>query len=161
MTDDVGDPDRPLVVPDLWSVKYQYSYGRSSRFFRELKDNRRLMGTRCPKCGRVLCAPRADCRTCYVPTEWVEVARTGTVLTYAVVHEAVSDYRGPTPYAVAQVNIDGTDSCILQIVRGIEPDKVRVGLRVQARFKAEREGRITDIECFEPAPDAPGEQEAQ
>ncbi len=140
------DPARPLIVPDLWSVTYNYSYGRSSRFFRELKENRRIMASRCPTCGQVLCAPRADCRRCFVRTEWIEAAQTGTVLTYAVVHEAVSDYRGPVPYAVAQVNIDGTDSCIFQIVRGVAPEKVHVGMRVQARFKDEREGRITDFE---------------
>ncbi len=146
MSTDTEDPNRPLRVPDFWSVKYNYSYGRLSRFFRELKENSRLMGTRCPKCGRINCAPRPDCRYCFVPAEWIEVAQTGTVLTCAVVHEAVSDYHGPTPYAVAQVNLDGTHSAIMQIVRGIEPEKVHVGMRVKARFKEEREGRITDFE---------------
>ncbi len=53
-----------------------------------------------------------------MPTEWIEAAQAGTMLTHAVV----------------QVNLDGTDSCISQGVEGIAPEEVRVGTRVRAPF---------------------------
>ena len=36
-----------------WKPEYLYSYGELSPFFRELVDHARLMGSKCPKCGKV------------------------------------------------------------------------------------------------------------
>ncbi|MGD8986330.1 MAG: zinc ribbon domain-containing protein, partial [Desulfobacteraceae bacterium] len=54
-------------------AEYNYSYGRISKFFRELMENRRIMGSQCRKCGVVFCPPTSDCPKCWTPTEWIEV----------------------------------------------------------------------------------------
>ena len=38
-------------------AEFNFSYGRISRFFSELMDNERIMGTKCPKCSIVFCPP--------------------------------------------------------------------------------------------------------
>ena len=40
-----------ITIPGLWAFNYNYFAGaNASRFFKELKEHRRIMGTRCPSC---------------------------------------------------------------------------------------------------------------
>ncbi len=62
-------------------AEFNWSYGKISRFFKELMENKKIMGTKCPKCGMVFCPPTSDCPKCWVPTEWVEVGPQGDSIT--------------------------------------------------------------------------------
>ncbi|MCA1727725.1 MAG: zinc ribbon domain-containing protein, partial [Actinobacteria bacterium] len=43
-------------------IEYRYTPGEAgSRFFREVTDHQRLVGQRCPECGKVYVPPRAFC----------------------------------------------------------------------------------------------------
>ena len=55
-----GPIDRPLEIPDKIEISYKYSYGQQSRFFREIRDNQKLYGAKCPQCGWVYCPPGPD-----------------------------------------------------------------------------------------------------
>ena len=138
--------DEVFETPDAWSVKYNYHYGRMSPFFRALKEDKKLLGTRCPKCGRVCCPPRVDCPECFVKAVWVELPLEGKIDTFCITHFAVAGVEIELPYCLANVNIDGTDTTILQRVTGVDLDKIQIGMRVKAGFKENREGKITDFE---------------
>ncbi|MEJ2366461.1 MAG: zinc ribbon domain-containing protein, partial [Deltaproteobacteria bacterium] len=55
-------------------IDYHWSLGKAGeRFFREIRDHKRIMGTRCRRCKRVLVPPRIFCEECFVDdVEWVE-----------------------------------------------------------------------------------------
>ena len=53
-------PRTYMVIERPWDVMYNHSYGRVSPFFMGLLE-KKLMGTKCPKCGDVFCPPRAHC----------------------------------------------------------------------------------------------------
>ena len=56
-----------ISVPSKWEIPYEYSAGETtSRFLVELRDNERIMATRCPECGQILLPPRSFCATCFV-----------------------------------------------------------------------------------------------
>jgi len=55
------------------------------------------------------------------------------------------------PFAFALVKLDGTAVPMLHVVDAGEESAMRTGMRVKARWAAERRGSITDIACFEPA----------
>ena len=100
--------------------------------------------------GRVLCPPMEyDPVTSESLSELVEVAQTGTVTTWSW-----TEPRRYQPlehaFAWALVLIDGTDTPMLHAVDAGSVDKMATGMRVQVRWRAEREGHINDIECFEP-----------
>ncbi len=139
-----SSPDDVLQVPDVWRATYRYSYGGVSRFFREIRDNGRLMGSRCTACGRVFCPPRRHCPLCYEPTDWVELPGTGEVETFTTVHFGTSAHRR-YPFVCAYVKLHGTDSVLCAILEMDDVSRARVGLRVEAIFKDERDGRITDF----------------
>jgi uncharacterized OB-fold protein len=54
-----------------------------------------------------------------------------------------------TPFAWALVKLDGADTALLHALDAPR-DQVQKGLRVQIRWREQRQGHITDIECFEP-----------
>jgi len=46
--------------------------------------------------------------------------------------------------------MDGADTGLVHLIGGVDPDRVKVGMRVQAVIAKERDGHITDIKHFRP-----------
>ena len=146
-----------IVVP----VELDYTYEASpeeSAFFRGLAEGR-ILGQRCPRCGKVYVPPRSACPVDGVATsEEVELADTGTVTTFCVVNVPFLGQKITPPYVSAYVLLDGADIAFLHLIQGIPADEVRMGLRVKAVWKPREEWGTTieNIQHFEPTgePDA-------
>lgn len=130
-------------------VEYRWSAGvAGTRFFNELRDNARIMGSKCPQCERVLVPPRIFCEECFVDTaEWVEVSPQGTVLTFAESYFGLQGQKLEEPWYVGIVKLDGADGGLFH---RLVPDQrpVEIGARVEAVFAERRNGEILDIEHF-------------
>ncbi|MEW6275451.1 MAG: Zn-ribbon domain-containing OB-fold protein [Bacillota bacterium] len=137
--------DAPLEIPDKIEIFYKYTYGRQSRFFREIRENKRLYGARCPKCGKVFCPPRAGCPHCYQDTEWIPLEGTGTLMTYTIVYFSNSAFVRKVPFVCGYIKLDGTNFLMIQNVYMEDVNKARVGMRVKVHFQEERDGSITDL----------------
>ena len=46
--------------------------------------------------------------------------------------------------------MDGADTGMVHLIGGVEPEKVKVGMRVAPVLEKERDGHITDIKHFKP-----------
>lgn len=138
-------PDAPFEIPDTMHVNMRYSYGGQSRFFREILENKRIMGSRCTACGKVYCPPRTHCPGCYGRTEWTELKGSGKILSYTTVYFATSLYIKQVPYIVAYIQLDGTDTAILSNVEMQDITRAKVDMPVRVMFRRQRDGRITDI----------------
>ena len=102
--------------------------------------------------GRVLCPPpEYDADTAEPLTELVELGDEGEVLTWAWIVDPLADQPLDHPFAWALIRLDGADSGLLHAVDAGSSEAMSTGMRVKVRWRAEREGSITDIECFEPA----------
>lgn len=136
----------PLIV--------EYPFHRTTgpvigAFFTALREGF-LVGVRGSD-GRVLVPPfEYDPVTAEDLTEIVEVGDTGEVLTWAWVAEPIEGHPLDRPFAFALIKVDGADTGMLHAVDAGSIDAMRTGMRVQARWRAEREGHINDIECFVP-----------
>ncbi len=139
---------------DTFPLTGRYSYGvAGERFFREIKDNGRIMGTRCPQCDILYVPARLYCERCFSHLdEWVEVPPTGEVHTFSVVYENLDEEPLDEPEIIAFVRLDGTDGGLVHRLGEVAPEDVYVGMPVEAVFKPaeEREGAITDILYFRP-----------
>jgi len=137
--------DAPLEIPDRMEVFFKYSYGKQSRFFRELRMHQRILGSKCPQCRRVYLPPRADCSLCYRPTSWVKLSGKGTVIACTIQHFSTSAFIKKVPFICAYIRLDGTDSLLMTNMEMDDPSRARPGMRVKAEFRKNRYGIITDF----------------
>lgn len=136
-----------------WTLEFPYRRSLGpvvGGFFTGLRDGK-VLGVR-TKQGRVLCPPlEYDPDTGdAVEDGFVELAETGTVGNWAWVSEPMRKHPLDRPFAWALVQLDGADTALLHAVDAPR-DKVETGMRVKIRWREERQGHITDIECFDPA----------
>ncbi len=144
-----------VYVPGHWDIEYEHAAGETaSRFLTALRDDEQLLGKRCPECGRVLAPPRGFCEQCFVDTDdWVEIGPDGQIESFTIVPNPLG--AGPeAPYAIAYVQLDGADTAMVNLLRGVDlddteaaADRLSVGTPVTTVFAppAEREARITDF----------------
>lgn len=145
------------VLYETWVPNARYAWDTGiaiGRYLAELKAGR-LVGVHCPSCGRILVPPRMFCQDCFVPTDgFVPLQDTGTVVTFSLCYVRWDMARLERPLIPAVIAIDGASPGmgILHLLGEVEPQAVRVGMRVRAVWKPleEREGAITDIRYFKP-----------
>lgn len=144
------------MTQDLLSAPHvlEYPYRRSvgpviGRFFAALKE-RRFEGIRM-RDGRVLVPPlEYDPATGESLDELVPVGPAGVVTTWAWVTSPRPKHPLAHPFAWALIRLDGADTAMLHAVDAGSLAAMRTGMRVRPRWKAEPEGDIHDIVCFEP-----------
>ena len=159
--------DEQPVTMITTPVRLHYEHTASpgeSEFLRGLAAGR-LLGQRCPACGKVYIPPRAACPTDGIPTAGeVELPDTGTVTTFCVVNVPFRGQRVPTPYVAAAIVLDGADIPFQHLILGCDPGEVRMGMRVAAVWKPRDQWGTTveNIDHFRPTgePDAPYESYA-
>lgn len=141
-----------VIVPGAIIMPYKYSVGETgSKFFVELRDNKRILGIRCPQCHCVYVPPRSTCGKCFSKLEeWVEVARKGTLLSYTVVHYSSPVHPVAPPFAYGVIQLDGADTGLLHLLGEVDLPGITIGMRVEAVFKEERQGNMLDISYFRP-----------
>jgi len=144
-----GDAEQPFA----WALGKH-----TARFLVELRDNRRIVGIRCPACRKVFVPPRNVCGDCFVPLdEIVPLSGEGSVLTYTVLSFGFVDpdtgRQKPVPYTWAFLRLDGTDNTFIHYVEETDPARLRVGMRVRAVFEENRTGHLLDIRHFETIPE--------
>ena len=152
-----GDAVTGIVVP----VSLDYVYAASpeeSAFYRGLAEGK-IVGQRCPSCGKVYVPPRSACPADGTPTaEEVELSDTGTVTTFCIVNVPFMGQRITPPYVSAYVLLDGADIAFLHLILDCPADEVRMGMRVKAVWKPREEWGTTieNISHFAPTgePDA-------
>jgi hypothetical protein len=105
----------------------------------------------------VLVPPRSFCERCFVAAdEWVPLQDRGTLDTFTIIYEQFLGMP-PPPYCVGLIKLEGADTSLMHYVSGVDmsdlekaKQNIRVGMKLQAVWKEEREGRISDILYFKP-----------
>jgi uncharacterized protein len=159
-------PTEPLpAVEDVTMVttpvglRVQHSASiQETRYLKGLKEGR-LLGQRCPQCGKVYIPPRGACPVDGVPTEEeVELPDRGTVTTFCIVNVPFLGQKIKPPYVAAYVLLDGADIAFLHLILDCPAEDVRMGLRVEAVWKPREEWEfgLQNITHFRPSgePDA-------
>jgi uncharacterized OB-fold protein len=155
------EPVRSIRTPAR--LEYAFTAGEAtSRFLRGIAE-KRILGERCPECGKVMLPPRGSCPTDGVATsEQVELADRGIVTTYCVVNVKFSGSAMELPYVCASVLPDGGDMGLFGLVQEIPFDQIRMGMRVEAVWvdEAERKPTLESIRYFRPTGEPDAEYES-
>lgn len=136
--------------PRRW--RYTCSAGPiRSRFLLYLRDQQKIMGTRCSICGRVYVPARPLCLQCYEDMgEWVEVSKRGVLETYTILYQKSPVIPEKGPYAIGVIKLEGADTGLVHRLGEADFSQIRIGMRLEAVFAKLRKGDIRDILYFRP-----------
>lgn len=139
----------PTRVEGDFPVHFRYTPGLAGeRFFREIKDNGRLVASRCPTCNLNYLPPRIYCERCMSKLdEYVQIENAGSVETFTKCYEDADGKALEQPVTIALVRFPAAHGGIVHKAKS----EVAIGDRVRLVFKekSKRTGSILDIEYFE------------
>jgi uncharacterized protein len=140
MSDAPSEASNAIMMDDLVTLTYNELLPPATIRFAETLVEGRIIGQKCPECGRVYSPPKGYCSMCLRLLEEdteVEVSDNGVVTGFTIV--APVKYYGQTKteaFVYASVLLDGASGTLGgQDISGISADHVRAGLRVRAVWK--------------------------
>jgi uncharacterized protein len=138
--------ERPRIA------RYSYSAGPvRSKFLLSLRDSQKILGTKCPTCGRVYVPARSICIKCFGDiNEWVEISDEGTLETFTIVYESQPIYHANPPFAFGIIKLDGADTGLVHRLGEADFKRIHIGMRLKAVFEDRLKGDIRDIKYFKP-----------
>ncbi|MBI2462124.1 MAG: hypothetical protein HYV61_11670 [Candidatus Rokubacteria bacterium] len=158
------DGTRCLLMNDAFYTFFERSMGEFSPFFLAIRDEKKILGCRCPRCGLVRVPPFVThCPDCdYAPTELTEVGQVGRLIsTPPITYFATSLFLDRAPFGRGRVVLEGADtalSVMLYTTTGIlTPGILQKGTEVKVVFRDRRLGEIADIFCVPTAELTPGQ----
>jgi uncharacterized protein len=114
-------------------LRYQYTAGAATTRFLRGIEQKKILGERCSKCGKVYVPPRGSCPTDGIPTrEQVELAHKGTVTSFCIVNVSFYGQAMELPYTSALIMLDGADLSLMHLLQEVAVEDVHIGLRVEA-----------------------------
>ncbi|HEY8527904.1 MAG TPA: Zn-ribbon domain-containing OB-fold protein [Acidimicrobiales bacterium] len=166
-----------LVMEDFVSISYREPLTPNLERFADGLLAGKLIGQKCPACGRVYVPGKGYCPLDVVemgPDDEIEVSDTGTVTGFTII-TPIRYYgqKETEPFVHASVLLDGADNALGgQDITGIPHEEIRAGLRVRAVWQPPAERSVEGlsnrgwggvagvISSFEPTgePDADPEQ---
>jgi len=156
-----------LLQNDTMYTFYERSMGELSPFFLGIKNEKKILGCKCSKCGLVRVPPMlTHCPDCeFAPTNLMEVGQVGRMnSTPPITYFATSLFLDKAPFGRGRVILEGADtalSVMLYTTTGIlVPGLIKKGTEVKVIFRDERVGLISDIYCV-PASELTPEQVAK
>ena len=141
------------VVP--LDFTYNYRVGPYLEKYIQGLGQKKILGSKCPGCGKVAVPPRKLCGACNLIADvdgLVECGPVGTVENFTVGHVRLEKglvEKLDAPQVLAMVMLDGASVPLLAEVRGINPADVKNGMSVKAVFKDPAEDSLEDLSHFE------------
>jgi uncharacterized OB-fold protein len=139
-------------------LEYTLTPGQSTARYLAGLGEGKIIGARAPSSEDVYAASRGTDPKSGQPTSvQVEVRDTGVITTFCVVNvPGLSELAPEIPYVSAQILLDGANNTFFGLIRGVEADAVRMGMRVRAVWVDDLKPDHTSIKWWEPTgePDA-------
>lgn len=156
LLDTLEHPTDARVWRGSLPLYHRYTAGiAGEKFLRALKDEGKLFGAKCPKCGYVYVPARLYCErdaTHLDDSTWVQVGSEGELVSFSAVYVDLDGNPLDTPQWVGLVRLKGASGVLMHCLGEVKPESLRVGMTVQVVLKpaSERVGSIRDIAYFKP-----------
>ncbi|MFX1526194.1 MAG: Zn-ribbon domain-containing OB-fold protein [Promethearchaeota archaeon] len=148
----MGEEIEKKIFKGRIKVPYKHTAGAYvEKFITHIGKEHKIMGVKCPKCKKVFVPPKMICFECFEKMEeWIEVENIGTVTGFTVITHSTPVLPLESPFAYARIRLNGADTDFVHLINESDPNKLRVGMKVEAVFKEKPRKRILDIEYFKP-----------
>lgn len=137
----------PIVIKFPYQIDYVHSYGQDSPFFAGLA-NKKLLGTKCKKCGNVFATPKMACMECGAECDWTELPQEGKLHSFTVCHFGAEAFLDQTPFILGLIEFENANTLFLSRVLGLDEKNASldwVGMKVKAKFRRKSEFKPTDV----------------
>jgi uncharacterized OB-fold protein len=146
------DGERYLESNESMFTFYRRSKGEFSKYFLGLKEEKKIYGAKCPKCGLVRVPPfELYCPDCeFAELKLVEVAQEGVMnSTPPITYFGHSLMQHQVPFGRGRVMLDGADTALpihVYTSKGVLTPRVfKKGTRVKVIFRRDRIGNPRDV----------------
>lgn len=123
------------------------------KFFDGLQE-KKFIGTKCSRCGKVFLPPRNRCGDCFAKAEdFIELPETGILKNFTVTSYKVTERKARNvnkDQIVGLVQIDGADSAMVVPVINTNPEDLKIGMKLKVVWAKRIKGHPNDIAGFEP-----------
>ena len=124
------------------------------KFYDGLKEGK-LIGNKCPKCGKVFLPPRKTCGDCFVRVdEYVDMPETAVLKNFTVTNYKVAERKSrkvKKDIMVGLVQVDGSDTAMMLQIMNTTPAELKTGMKLKIVWNKRLKGHPDDIRGFEPA----------
>lgn len=134
----------PLIVKSSYTIDYIHSFAQDSEFFRAL-GKKKLLGSKCTKCGYKYATPRGHCMMCGAETEWVEMPHEGKIHSFTTCYFGSEVFLPETPFNLVLVEFEGFDSLFMARLIGADQEDLYIGMPIRAKFKRNLRYSPTDV----------------
>jgi uncharacterized OB-fold protein len=133
-------------------IRSRYSAGLAGeKFFRVLKEEGTILGSRCDSCDLTYVPGRQFCERCLDElTEWTDMGIQGDIHSFTLLYLDLDGSVREEPEIIAFIRFG--DGGIIHRIADVNVETLEIGTTVEAvlKEKAEREGSILDIQHFKP-----------
>ena len=146
-------PEPVALMSSPLRMDYTYVAGTGRSVFLRGLAERRMLARRCPGCAQVYLPSPEFCSRCLQPVgEPFEVDGRGAVSTFCVVNFPFPGQVYQPPYVVAHIQVHGTDTRLMHLVRDVSPERVRIGMEVEPVWvdDDELDTSMTSIRYYRP-----------
>ncbi len=149
--------EEKVIVANKGLVRAEFAFwvGQYMDKFYDGLENKKFIGNKCPECGNVFVPPRKICGKCnktiQLDKDWVELPETGALLNYTVTYYKVNDRttrKVKKPQIIGMIQIDGSNTGIVYRLLNVDPNDVKVGMKVKVVWEEKTKGDPSDIKGF-------------
>lgn len=141
---------REVEILDMqMAFGFRHSLGKLSRFFLALEE-RKLLGTVCPTCGKVWLPPRPVCPDDLAITAWTELAQRGRLAVGSLSAYTLKTAGGERTLVLGYVEVEGTSSLLLQQIRNLGDHALEPGLPLKVVWSEAPVEHPMELFWFEP-----------
>ncbi len=133
LPDSLRDVELIKSVRTPAELRYSYTAGGATTRFLTGIAQKKILGERCPKCGKVYVPPRGSCPSDGIPTaEQVELPHKGTLTSFCIVNVQFYGQAMEVPYTSGLILLDGADLPLMHLLQEVNVADVHIGMRVEA-----------------------------
>ncbi len=135
-------------------VEFDFWVGLAMDKFYTGLQNKKFVGTKCSKCGKVFLPPRNRCGDCYAKAEeTVDLPETGVLENFTVTNWKISERSArqtKKDMIVGMVKVDKSNTAFMVPIVNTTPDKLKEGMKVKVVWAKKQKGTVEDFDGFEP-----------
>jgi len=140
-----------------YTAGFKWSVGLPMEKFIKALADKKILASKCPKCGYIYTPPRNRCGKCNAKIEdkdIIKLSGKGSLVRYTAAYvelDGAGNFNDlKKPKLIGAIKLDGADSTIFMPLSGVDPKKLAPGTKVKVQWRKETKGEIADLEGFKP-----------